>query len=183
MIDVRKAAHVVSFFAIKNESPINIYYLSCLLYLSNRESLDRHDMPIVFDKIFFVDKCPVSRITWEYLIGHRKDILKWGYLITEPKDSIESGTTISILSSETSLDDLDELSDSDIDILEKIWKNFHKMELINIIEWMHENFEEFNSDINLISYEIILASLGKENPYMIAKEIYSIQEIDSLFNR
>ena len=49
--NVRKAAQVVAFFAIRQGGRINVLKLSKLVYLSDRAFVEKYDVPILYDKL------------------------------------------------------------------------------------------------------------------------------------
>jgi Protein of unknown function (DUF4065) len=60
--NVKKAAQVAAFFALKQGGQIHVLKLTKLVYLSDREFMDRYDIPITGDKLVSMDHGPVNSV-------------------------------------------------------------------------------------------------------------------------
>lgn len=80
----RKAAQVAAFFVLREVGAIHALKLSNLLYLADREHLNRHDMPILFDIFVSMPHGPVTSLTLNYIGGMENDP-GWMRIHREPR--------------------------------------------------------------------------------------------------
>lgn len=171
----RKAAQVAAFFAIGEGGSINVLKLAKLLYLADREHLRRFDMPILFDKFVSMDHGPVTSTTLNYVNGYEEDRANWDAFVTD-RDRYAVG----VASSSLTPDDLDELSDAELETLQAVWTQFGAMDRYTVRDWTHEHcgeWEDPNGSSTPIPYERVLKFLGKEHHAVIAQEIESIRSL------
>lgn len=165
--DVRKAAHVAAFFALRASGHINIVKLMKLMYLADRESISQRDMPITGDDFASMKLGPILENTYDLAKGaaHREE---WAEFIA-PRE----GHDLS-LARPVDLELLDELSRSEVSILEAIWAKFKDMDQWELAEWAHEFCPEWrdpgNSSIR-IAYASIGNRLGKPDPFGLAEQV------------
>lgn len=168
----RKAAQVAAFFAATSGGRINVLKAVKLIYLADRLSMERRDAPITNDQYVSMDFGPVNSCTYNYMKGmapSRQD--QWHEFI-----GVRRGNDLP-LSREVSIpDDLDELSRSEIRILEEIWDKFQDIDRFDLAEWTHRFCPEWvnphGSSIP-IEYATIFKKLGKDGPIELAEELQS----------
>lgn len=163
---VRKAAQVVAFFAKKEGGRINVLKLIKLVYLADRESLQKYDYPILFDQMVAMDHGPVNSSTLNYINGYCESP-EWDDFILS-----KNNYAIGLKNPKISIDDLDELSDADIAVLEHIWHSFGHMDKYEIRDYTHDycpEWENPNGSSKPIPYERILKFLGKRSAPMLAE--------------
>lgn len=180
---VRKAAQVAAFFALKQGGRIPVLKLVKLLYLSDREHLQKFDFPILFDDFVSMEHGPVTSMTYNYIKGEKESKDEW--------DTFISGRPVnhSVSAKEGVTEyDLDELSRAEIKTLESVWQQFSSMDRFEIRDWTHDNCAEWEDPKKSVSgkksiplpYERVLNCLGKEHAVQIAAEIKDIRGIDTV---
>lgn len=177
-----KAAQVISYFAMQAPTrSINILKAVKLVYLSDRLSIEKWGFPILDEKRVSMDKGPVNSSTYSYINGeYDPDECGWSLFLTD-REKHEVSVNDSI-----TCDDLDELSDADIQCMSDVWSEFGSMNQWNLVEWTHDSknipeWEAPNGTSASIPLERIMKYLGVEN---IDKQIETIndhKEIDKLF--
>jgi uncharacterized phage-associated protein len=173
---IRKAAQVATFFALKQGGSINVLKLAKLLYLGEREHLSRHDLPILFDSFVSMDHGPVTSTTLDYVNGYQEDRANWDAFISD-----RAGYDVGVTSEKLTVDDLDELSDAEIETLEAVWAQFGRMDRYAIRDWTHEHCGEWENpkgSSSPIPYERVLKFLGKHHTGEIAQEIETVRGLD-----
>lgn len=171
----RKAAQVAAFFALREGGSINVLKLAKLLYLADREHLQRFDMPILFDQFVSMDHGPVTSTTLDYVNGYQEDRTNWDTFITD-----RSGYSVGVASPDLTPADLDELSDAELDTLYTIWDRFGRLSRYDLRDWTHANCGEWEDPAGSsmpIPYERVLKFLGKEHHAAIAEEIESVRSL------
>jgi len=173
---VRKAAQVAAFFANKSGGTINVLKLAKLLYLADREFLNRHDMPILFDKLVSMPHGPVTSMTYSYVCGNDEDRDGWSEFVDD-----RAGYQLGLAKAGITVDDLDELSDAEIDVLEATWKQFGGMLPFELRDYTHSHcpeWEDPNGSSNPIPYQRVLKFLGKAHSLEIEGEIEALRSLD-----
>lgn len=171
----RKAAQVAAFFAMSEGGSINVLKLAKLLYLADREHLGRFDMPILFDQFVSMDHGPVTSTTLDYVNGYQEDRANWDAFVTD-----RAQYAVGVASSGLGPDDLDELSDAELETLKHVWTQFGHMDRYTVRDWTHANcgeWEDPNGSSTPIPYERVLKFLGKEHHALIAQEIEAIRSL------
>ncbi|MEE1655969.1 Panacea domain-containing protein [Microvirga sp. CF3062] len=165
----RKAAQVTAFFADKAGGEINVLRATKLVYLADRLSMDRRLHPITGDNFVSMPFGPVNTYTLRYMNGeaaNRQEI--WGEFIGERRDYEIP------LAHPITLDDLDELSRSDLKILEETWETFKDIDKYDLAEWTHKFCPEWRNPHGSsipIDFATVYKRLGKEDPIELAEEI------------
>lgn len=174
--DVRKAAQVVAFFAQKEGGQINVLKLAKLIYLSDRESLERYDSPILYDELVSMPHGPVNSMTLNYINGYIEDA-EWNALIADKAEHC-----IGLVNKKISVDELDELSEAEVELLESIWKKFGAMDRYALRDYTHQHcpeWEDPDGSSKPIPYERVLKFLGKDGT-AIAQAIEEDRHLRSL---
>lgn len=172
----RKAAQVAAFFALKQGGSINVLKLAKLLYLGDREHLSRYDLPILFDSFVSMDHGPVTSTTLDYVNGYQEDRANWDTFVAD-----RAGYDVGIASNNLTVDDLDELSDAEIDTMQAVWSEFGGMDRYTVRDWTHKNcgeWEDPRGSSAPIPYERVLKFLGKDHSGEIAQEIETVRSLD-----
>lgn len=176
--NVRKAAQLVAFFANRQGGSINVLKLSKLVYLADREFLSRYDCPILYDKFVSMDHGPVNSVTLNFINGCLEDKDNWDNYVSD-----REGHSIGLPRREITTDQLDQLSDAEIDVLEYVWKTFGWMDQYQVRDWTHENcleWENPHGSSHPIPYERVLKFLGKKNCEELDKAILDERELAAL---
>lgn len=177
--NVRKAAQVAAFFAKAEGNSINVLKLVKLVYLANRLAMDRFDFPLVNDQLVSMDHGPVNSMTYNYINGHQEDRTKWEEFISDREHY-----SVGLTNQNLTVDDLDELSEADVDVLNQTWKQFGHLTKWQIRDYTHDNCPEWenpNGSSSPIPYERVFKFLGKKECESLAKKIDECRHIDEVF--
>lgn len=169
----RKAAQVAAFFASKSGGKINVLKLAKLLYLAERESMQRFDEPMFFDRLVSMEHGPVTSIS----LNHVNGLLEsehWDEFVSD-----RSGHFVGLVEGQTE-DDFDQLSRADKRILNDLWEKFGEMDRYQIVDWTHKNcpeWEDPNGSSNPIRHDRIFKFLQKKNAEDLAKDVISYRNV------
>lgn len=181
MFSSRKAAQIAAFFLEKNGNRINVLKLMKLLYLADRESFQRYGEPISFDMFISMDNGPALSKTLNLINGFVKgeESANWEDWISD-RDSHDVS-----LKKTFHIDDLDELSEAQIEILDFVWKQFGWMNQWELVDYTHNNCPEWENPYGSstpISEKNILTALAvpEEEIEACIEEYESQRSIDRL---
>ena len=158
--NVRKAAQVVAFFAIRQGGRINVLKLSKLVYLSDRAFVEKYDVPILYDKLVSMQHGPVNSLTLDFVKGFLSDAVNWDEFVSD-LDRHDVGLSRDDLR----VEHLDELSDAEITTLEAIWAAFGHMSQYEIRDYTHAHcpeWEDPDGSAKPIEYKRLLECLHKD---------------------
>ncbi|WOK19945.1 Panacea domain-containing protein [Rhodopseudomonas sp. BAL398] len=167
--DTRKAAQAVAFFALKLGTKINILKATKLVYLADRLSIERRDHAITNDSYVSMPFGPVNTNTYDYMNGKgsiRQN--EWSSFISN-----RAGYDLPLAKGVT-LGSLDELSRSDLKILEDTWEQFKDIDKYELAEWTHRFCPEWQNPGESsipIEFSTIFRKLKKSDPGEMAEEI------------
>ena len=134
-----------------------------LIYLSDREALDRFGFPITWDQPVAMQHGPVPTETYNCIKGERGQCgTDWPQLVS-PKSGPQNRDLRLVRNIE--IDELDELSEAEVEILEAIWGRFGHMTAAQLRDWTHDNCPEWvdpGRTSVAIRYEDIFKALGKK---------------------
>lgn len=171
------AAQVAAFFTQKEGGEIAVLKLIKLVYLADRESMSQTGFPITNDNFVSMPHGPVNSQTLNLVDGSAESIA-WSDLLSDRAD-YKLGLTRSLEE-----DDLDDLSDADIEALEKVWAEFGHMDRWQIRDWTHDNcpeWEDPNGSANPLPHERVLKYLGVDAANDLADEIEADREAEKVF--
>lgn len=167
------------------EHQTEILKLMKLLYLAERESLISYGSPMTGDRLVSMPHGPVLSTTYDVIQGGTSsDEGGWDHWI-----SARAGRIIALRNDrQVNRENLDLLSDAEIDLLDRIWHAFGHLTAWQLRDYTHQNCPEWNDpngSSKSISIEHFFKAVGKEGP--IAKElaarIAADEELDGLFAR
>lgn len=176
--NVRKAAQVAAYFALEHGGKIDVLKLVKLIYLADREFMTRYDCMILNDKFVSMDHGPVNLMTLNYIDGCTQDRRNWDAFISD-----RDGYAVGLTKPNMKLEELDELSDAEVEVLGQVWGEFGHMNKWEIRDYTHENCPEWEDPEGSsapIPYERVFKFLGKKNGDYLARRIRSEREIDTL---
>jgi uncharacterized phage-associated protein len=179
--NVRKAAQVTAFFAIKQGGAIEVLKVAKLLYLADREFMSRYNFPILFDCFVSMPHGPVTSMTLNYINGMEEQRDHWEDFVVG-----RAGNKVGVSRQDMSFDELDELSDAEVHVLEATWDQFGHMSSWAVRSYTHANcpeWEDPHGSSNPIPYERVLKFLHKENSAEIADEIESQRSLDKFLEQ
>lgn len=185
MFTARKIAQMSAFFAAKHGDTINILKLIKLLYLADRESMIRYGMPISFDYAYSMDNGPMLSGALDFVNGFVEDrsaTAKWEEWINNRDNHQVS------LNRKFGRDDLDELSEADLDVLETIWKQFGHLDQWQLVKYTHENCAEWEDSgggaIPINEADIFLsAGSSPQEAAGLSEEIKAQRKLDRILSR
>jgi uncharacterized phage-associated protein len=173
--DVGKAAHATAYFAKLAGGRINVLKLSKLLYLAEREFIQRYDEPMFFDKLASMPDGPVVSVTLNLINGNAED-KTWQETIA-PRDGYDVYAV-----REFSVDELDELSVADLEIMDDLWKQFGAMDKYKLRDWTHKpenvpEWEDPQGSSNPIPHAKLFRLLGKKDPGLLVENMHERQRL------
>ncbi len=161
-----KAAQVAAYFAEKSASEIDKLKLIKLVYLTEREYIAANRVPMLFDELYSLPHGPICSRTLDGINGDFERTY-WSRFL-----SVEQNVVFSRLRYDE--DAYDELSLTDIDVLESVWRRFGQMSASGIRNWSHKNLPEY-TEIDRgrvqISHESLMRAVGLDCVNEIAEEI------------
>lgn len=173
----RKAAQVAAFFCEKQGRNIAVLKLIKLIYLADRASMAQTGFPITNDCLVSMPHGPVNSMTLNLVDGNVASEV-WSDLLRDRSNYMIG------LRRDRSDEDIEELSELDLEILESVWKEFGHMDRWQIRDWTHNNcpeWEDPNGSCAPIPHSRVLKYLGVENPEDLAADIAEDQHVDSVF--
>lgn len=183
--DPATVAQMSAFFANKEGGTIYVLKLMKLLYLADRLSIELFDEPISWDRMISMDNGPALSDTLNYINGFKNSDQSRGW-----DDWIKDRENhqVSTAKDELNRNDLDHLSDADIDILENIWSRFGHMTRWEIRDYTHDNCPEWKhpkGSSNTIDYEDVLREIGRSSNEIIDfyQKIREQRKIDILLTQ
>lgn len=172
----KKAAQVAAFFCGKQGGEIPVLKLVKLIYLADREFLAECGFPITNDLHFSMKHGPVNSETYNYITGVEESD-EWDSLISDRANHNVS------LARALADEDLDELSDAEIDAMTAVWARFGQMTKYEIRDWTHANCPEWEKPYGGGSIPIPLARtlshLGFDKPEQFSKRSDAFREFKS----
>lgn len=159
--NVKKAAQVVAFFAIKEGGDINVLKLAKLVYLADRKFMEKYDSPILYDLLVSMPHGPADSITLNYVNGLIQDPDNWDSFISD-----RSGHNVGLSDPELQLTGLVELSKAEMAVMSEIWDSFGHMTKYQLRDYTHDHcpeWEDPQGSSSSIPYERVLKYLGKDS--------------------
>ena len=153
MFSSERVAQIAAELARRAGGSINILKLVKLIYLSDRKSMERYRAPITYDNLVSMDHGPVPSRTLNLINGYQSDT--WDRWMTGRAHHHVSTR------SDFCRQDLDELSDADMEIIEEIWNEFGRMNQWTLSRYTHDHCPEWRdprgSSFPIQEREIFLA--------------------------
>lgn len=176
----RKAAQVAAFFLLNEGRPLRVRQLLKLIYLADRWHLRDYDFPILMDEFVSTERGPINLYTSNYISGNNKASC-WDAFVTKITDNkVDVVKCISI-------EDLDELSISEMESLETVWYVFGGRRSYELHDWMLKNCKECkyskDSYYSSISYSDIFSALWKENSVALEERITDYRKLCTCFKK
>lgn len=155
--NVRKAAHVAAFFALRAGGSIHVRRLVSLAYLADRAFLDAYDEPILFDHLVSGEHGPVDATLLSLLNGNLESD-DWNAVIASQANHLFG------LSTPLTEDDLDALSDAEFNALNDTWKRFGHLDhaaLADHVTTECPEWEHTDQPYAVIPYSRVFKFLGR----------------------
>jgi uncharacterized phage-associated protein len=173
----KKAAQLCARFALHSGGTIEKLKLIKLIYFMEREFLKAHFRPILFDELFSLPHGPICSSTLNGIDGSiHSDV--W-------EDFIARSGNVIVAKKKFSRDDLDEVSDAELEAADEVWKSLGHMTASQLRNYSHESCPEYTEVINgrvPISYREVLEAVGasEEEAEEVEREISDFRREESL---
>lgn len=172
----RKAAQLCAYFACKDGGMIDKLKLIKLIYLTERKCLADWHRPMLLDELFSLPHGPICSSTLNGIDGAYNKAL-WDTFISRHGNKVVSAKKLS-------RDDLDEVSDAELDIVEDIWKLFGGYTASRLRNYTRDNCSEYTdvtSGCIPISYKQLLEAIGasSDDADAIEREISMLRREES----
>lgn len=174
----RKAAQTIAFFAMKEGGSINVLKVVKLVYLADRESLRVRGFPIQYEARFSMPHGPVNSTTLDYLNGFYRDDGGWSDFLRD-----RANNDVGLADPNTTSHTLDELSEREIEVLERVWSEFGHMDRFDLAEWTHDHIPEWedpHGSSRRIPLDRMMAAVGLEKSVERARELESLDRASGL---
>ena len=181
MFNEKKVAQMAAFFLGKSMGMMPVMKLLKLLYLSDRESMNRYGEPITYDAMVSMPNGPVLSRTYEFINGAARSMPEgWESWISDRENHKVS------LRREVVRDDLLELSDSDLDVMDSVWLQFGKMDQWQLSNYTHfycAEWQDPHGSSKPITYQDVFKALGKDATIAaeMQDDILANKQVDRLF--
>ena len=152
-----RAAQMAAYLLLKSDGQMAYIRLLKLLYLAERRAMARWGDSISGDHFVSMPKGPVLSQTYDLIKGDSSDS-PWNTLIKG-----ERNYEVSVLDG-IGIDDLDELSKAELDILQITIDEFGHMSSFEIVQFTHDNCSEWQDPQGSsypISPESVFRAMGK----------------------
>ena len=134
-----------------------------LVYLSDRENIARYGFPILDERRVCMKHGPVNSYTYDHIKGEVPPEYDggWGEFVSD-----RAGHAVGLANEATTTDDLDELSDAEIETLEAVWAQFGHMTQWQLVDHTHDtaNVPEWidpkSHGSKTITLESMLSAIG-----------------------
>jgi uncharacterized phage-associated protein len=159
--DERRAAEAAAFLLHRAGGQLPLIKLMKLMYLAERESLRAYGEPLTGDRLVSMDHGPVLSTTLNHMNGSvRQTNGYWERWISDRANNDVALRDHSMIRSPE--DDLLGLSDSDLEILARIWAEFGHYDRWDLVEYTHTLPEWKNPHGSSlpIDYDELLEALG-----------------------
>lgn len=176
--NVRKAAQVAAFFALKQGGQIYVLKLVKLIYLSDRKFMGKYDVPIIGDQLVSMTHGPVNSMTYDYVKGTAESA-EWDQFVSD-----RAGHMVGIANRDLSEENLDELSDAEVRILEETWAEFGHMGRFDLRDYTHVHCPEWDDPHGSsipIQYAHVFKFLGKDNSAVLEDQVFAERRIATYF--
>lgn len=180
MFSERKVAQTAAFLLEKRGGAMSHLKLMKLLYLADREAMNRYGVSISGDHIVAMSHGPVLSMTLDYMDGGIESSPGgWEEWISDKENHEVS------LRKPIARGALDELSDAEIEVLEAVWNQFGKMDRWQIRNYTHTlpEWQDPRGSSRAITYKSVFRALGRSDKEAeeLAARIESDRSIDRLF--
>lgn len=181
--EARKAAQLIAYLIQKSGGKSLDFLKSVkLVYLSDRESVARFGFPILDEPRYSLPHGPINSKTMDRMNGAFNDeaeAREWSEFLSD-KARNEIGLSVE----NVSRDDLDELSDADIECADAVWAKFGHMSPWQLRQWTHDHLPEWrdpNGGRRPITILGLMRGVGIEHAEEMARLNESFKDVDRSF--
>jgi uncharacterized phage-associated protein len=179
----RKAAQLIAYLIGKSGSnSLNLLKVVKLVYLVDRESLARSGFPVLDEPRFSMPHGPVNSTTLDHLNGfYNLSPYNWADFLTDREHNV-----IGLSRDYIEREDLDELSDADVECADEVWRQFGGMDQWQLRDWTHDpqnvpEWQDPQGGREPITLLEILRALNVENAEEMAELSASLKTVDNAF--
>lgn len=179
----RKAAQLVSYLILKSGSDtLSVLKAIKLVYLVDRESLRRFGFPVLDEMRCSMPHGPVNSMTYGYIAGdYDPEGSGWSDYLRDRENH-----TIALAQPGLSFDDLDELSEADMECADAVWAEFGHMNKWQLRNWTHEpsnvpEWEDPHGGSSIIPIQRIMNAVGVQDAQRFVEVGVACKEIDDAF--
>jgi len=180
----KKAVQTLNFFALKEGGEINKMKALKLIWFADRDHLRRYGRPILSDKYYAMRLGPVPSATKDLTKEH-DPFLEGQELLYRDEFISPAGNDLTLLSIKEV--DTDVFSQTDLTILERVYKEFGQYEQFELAELSHNypEWEQFRKAIEAkqgTRFEMNYLEFFK-NPKEVKEDYFSIDSEDLELSR
>lgn len=133
--DEQKAAQAAAFLLHRASGTLPLIKLLKLLYLAERLSFERYGVPLTGDSPVSMDHGPVLSLTYDHLKGGRRSRPGgWDSWVSDQADYM---VALSDQARTVTEDQLLELSETDVEVLDQVWREFGHMSRWALVDYTH----------------------------------------------
>lgn len=154
-----KAAQMAAYFVDKDGGNIEKLKLIKLMYLTERESMRQRARPMFYDEMYSLPHGPILSNALKGINGET-DVSTWTKLI-----ELHGARNVK-RAKRKHAEKFDQFSESDLKIMESVWKEFGRMSATQIRNWTHKHcpeYTEVEKGALPIRYKDVFAAVGHEN--------------------
>ena len=176
--DERKAAEAAAFLLFRAGGCLPLIKLVKLLYLAERLSFQRYGEPLTGDSLVSMPNGPVLSTTYDHINGALRSIEGgWDSWISDRAGHIVGLRDPSMIRSPEQ--DLLQLSGSDLEVLQEVWKEFGHWDRWTLVNYTHSaacpEWKDPNGSSRPIPYKTLFISLGyseEQSAALVARLAY-----------
>ena len=181
MFLAERVAQIAAEFSRLEGGSVSVLKLVKLIYLSDRLSMERYGAPITYDRLVSMDHGPVPSRTLNLINGYESE--EWDQWMASRENH-----HVSVRSVKFCREDLDELSDADMEIISEVWKTFGAMNQWDLSEYTHQHCKEWKnphgSSLPIHERQIFLAlGWNREEAVAAQRAIGDQRSLDRVFDR
>jgi len=176
--NVRKAAQVAAFFALREQEEIYVLKLVKLMYLADRKFMELYDVPILRDQLVSMPHGPVNSLCYNYINGSLVDE-QWDEFLSD-----REAHKVGLSQDDLTEDALDELSPAERRVLQEVWNDIGHMGRFDLVKYTHENcpeWEDPNGSSNPIPYSRVFNFLQKRNSGDLGERVVAERHLATSF--
>lgn len=168
----QKVAQMAAYFLCRRGGTMSYLKLMKLLYLADREAINRFNRPISDDNMVSMTHGPVLSRTLD-LMKQKIPSEDWNQWVT-PAHAFD----VSLKQVVQDWDELDELSSADLKVLDDIWNEFGHMTRFQLRDYTHDHLPEWKdpgASSKPIETSVLLEALGR-NKHQAIEQASAIRE-------
>ena len=172
----QKAAQICAYFATQSGGQIEKLKLIKLAYLAERQFLSTYRHPMLFDDFYSLPHGPICSSTLNGIDGVIHQDL-WNDYITR------HGTDVIYATQAVDRNDLDHISDAEMEVLSNVWRKYARMTASQIRNYTHRHCDEYTEtekESIPISYREIFSALGEDEAAEIAEDISDLVKLEGI---